>query len=285
MLRSILGIPDESITRNPFTGAFDMKASIFTRTNVFANEMRNRYLDNGMEYQLIRNTEILSPGPVAPPYSEEALALRFAERHVNVICYVAEWKKWLIWDGIKWREDETRYVFFLARELCRQAANEVNEPDVQRRIASARDEPSSKLSAAYHGEHGGTDPLAQLHDRTRVVADDRLAINLKDRFLHQAQLVEQYIGCRGLDAGDRDAAEPPAVFQFVLRYKAKRAVVGFPRLGGAARVLWQRLVGGDEPIERSDERAIGNGKLGRTARTPAIELWIEDFVQRCLAIA
>ena len=74
----------------------------------------------------------------APPYSEEALALAFAERHANTLRYVAEWGQWLIWDGTCWRMDRTRQVFTLARELCREVAPKANKPSERKRIASAK---------------------------------------------------------------------------------------------------------------------------------------------------
>jgi hypothetical protein len=40
------------------------------------------------------------PDPDRPPeYSDEALALRFTERHKDLLRYVAAWGRWLIWDG------------------------------------------------------------------------------------------------------------------------------------------------------------------------------------------
>ena len=74
----------------------------------------------------------------APPYSEEALALAFADRHANTLRYVAEWGQWLIWDGTCWRMDRTRQVFTLARELCREVATKAYKPSERRRIASAK---------------------------------------------------------------------------------------------------------------------------------------------------
>ena len=74
----------------------------------------------------------------APLHSEEALALAFAERHANTLRYVAKWGQWLVWDGTCWRTDETRKVFTLARELCRETANTANKPTERKRIASAK---------------------------------------------------------------------------------------------------------------------------------------------------
>jgi putative DNA primase/helicase len=74
----------------------------------------------------------------APLYSEEALALMFAERHADKLRFVAEWSQWFTWDGTCWRKDKTRTVFSLARELCREVANTCNSPNDRKRIASAK---------------------------------------------------------------------------------------------------------------------------------------------------
>jgi putative DNA primase/helicase len=74
----------------------------------------------------------------APRYSEEALALEFAKRHVDRLRYVAKWTQWFIWDGSCWRMDETRKVFTLARDLCREVAIGVNKPAERKRIACAK---------------------------------------------------------------------------------------------------------------------------------------------------
>ena len=75
---------------------------------------------------------------LAPPFSEEALALEFAKRHASALRYVAAWNKWLVWDGTCWRVDDKREVFSLARALCREAANAINKKTESKRIASAK---------------------------------------------------------------------------------------------------------------------------------------------------
>jgi putative DNA primase/helicase len=80
----------------------------------------------------------LHSNDTAPPHSEEALALEFAERHADTLRFVAKWNQWLIWDDTRWHMDETRGVFTLARELCREVAAEVNKSGERKRIASAK---------------------------------------------------------------------------------------------------------------------------------------------------
>jgi putative DNA primase/helicase len=60
--------------------------------------------------------------PAIPPYSDEAIALSFADRHAADLRFVALWSKWLIWDGARWRTDDTIVAFDRARALCREVA-------------------------------------------------------------------------------------------------------------------------------------------------------------------
>jgi hypothetical protein len=40
-----------------------------------------------------------------PEFSDEALALRFSEKHGDAIQYVAAWNRWLHWTGQHWETD------------------------------------------------------------------------------------------------------------------------------------------------------------------------------------
>lgn len=75
---------------------------------------------------------------IAPAFSEEALALLFAELHADELRYVAAWGKWLRFNGKQWGYDETRQVFSLAREVCREAAGKSNKPSEAKAVASAK---------------------------------------------------------------------------------------------------------------------------------------------------
>jgi putative DNA primase/helicase len=58
----------------------------------------------------------------ADPLTEDALALRFSERHENDLRYVAAKNQWFKWDGMRWRPEPTFLAFDLARESCRADA-------------------------------------------------------------------------------------------------------------------------------------------------------------------
>jgi len=74
----------------------------------------------------------------APAFSEETLALRFAERHELALRFVAEWSQWLSWAGTHWRADKTLYAFDLARRIARETARTINKPATARAVASAK---------------------------------------------------------------------------------------------------------------------------------------------------
>src|SRR5262249_15885534 len=71
-------------------------------------------------------------------FSQEALALDFAAQHADKLRYVDAWGKWLIWDGTRWRIDETLQVFSMARELCRATAATSNATRERKELASAK---------------------------------------------------------------------------------------------------------------------------------------------------
>jgi putative DNA primase/helicase len=74
----------------------------------------------------------------APEFSDDALALRFAERHASEMRYVAEWSTWLIWDGTRWQFDRILRAFSCARLICREAAASHNKVKGGKELASAK---------------------------------------------------------------------------------------------------------------------------------------------------
>jgi putative DNA primase/helicase len=63
---------------------------------------------------------------VTPAFSDDALALRFADRHEGALRFVAAWGQWFRYDGKVWRQDATLHAFDLARRICREASAECN---------------------------------------------------------------------------------------------------------------------------------------------------------------
>jgi putative DNA primase/helicase len=77
-------------------------------------------------------------GEVRPPeFSDDALALDFADRHKDDLRYVATWSRWLYFDGRHWQYDETLNVFDLVRLICRKAAARAKK-NIRAAIVSAK---------------------------------------------------------------------------------------------------------------------------------------------------
>ncbi len=73
-----------------------------------------------------------------PAFTDEALALRFAERHELDLRYVDAWGRWLRYDGRRWEFDDTLLAFDLAREVCREAAAGCDIKRLRHILASAK---------------------------------------------------------------------------------------------------------------------------------------------------
>ena len=73
-----------------------------------------------------------------PPFSDDALALKFAERHGKDLRYVAAWSHWYTWAGARWAMEPTRHAFDRARAICRVAASETKKPGIKTALTSAK---------------------------------------------------------------------------------------------------------------------------------------------------
>jgi len=74
---------------------------------------------------------------VAPAFSDEALALEFADQHTGDLRFVAAWNKWLVWNGLHWQFEETLRAWDFARQVCRDAAARCNKGKTATKLASA----------------------------------------------------------------------------------------------------------------------------------------------------
>jgi putative DNA primase/helicase len=63
----------------------------------------------------------------APPFSDEAMALGFAEKHASTLRFTARWGYWHHWAGSHWEEDATLAIFDRARKFARDMAALANK--------------------------------------------------------------------------------------------------------------------------------------------------------------
>ena len=69
--------------------------------------------------------------------TEDALALSFTRRYHRDWRYVAGWGKWLVWDGQRWRTEDTLAATDLIRSVCRHAAVHAENPKIAAKLASS----------------------------------------------------------------------------------------------------------------------------------------------------
>jgi phage/plasmid-associated DNA primase len=97
-----------------------------------------------VERRWIRKEDLQKPArpngeaAIAPEFSEDSLALHFADLHADKLRYVAPWGKWLAWTGTHWEFENTLAVFDMARKICREAAGVCNKPSDSRAITKAK---------------------------------------------------------------------------------------------------------------------------------------------------
>jgi len=69
--------------------------------------------------------------------TDDALALAFTRRYHRDWRYVAAWGRWLVWDGQRWRTEDTLAAIDLIRSVCRHAAVHADNPKIAAKLASA----------------------------------------------------------------------------------------------------------------------------------------------------
>ncbi len=69
--------------------------------------------------------------------TEDALALAFTRRYHHDWRYVAAWGRWLVWDGHRWRAEETLAATDLIRGVCRHVAVSADNPKIAAKLAAA----------------------------------------------------------------------------------------------------------------------------------------------------
>ena len=80
------------------------------------------------------------------PFTEDALALRFSERHAHDLRYIAIRAQWLKWDGARWYIETTLLAFDLARRSCRKDAQHTTTESHDQVYSAPRPSPRSSAS-------------------------------------------------------------------------------------------------------------------------------------------
>jgi hypothetical protein len=110
--------------------------------NTFGKEIADKVAD-WLNYQEIAEEQpqphapTTSP-PLAPIFSEDDLALRFADRHEHDLRYVDDWGRWMRWSESRWKFENTLAAFDLSRVVCREAAATCKNKKTRTTLTSAK---------------------------------------------------------------------------------------------------------------------------------------------------
>jgi len=74
----------------------------------------------------------------SPAFSDDALALEFAQLHAHDLRYVDEWGYWVRWTGTNWQKDTTLATYDSVRRVCRKAAKTADKDSRPKLIASGK---------------------------------------------------------------------------------------------------------------------------------------------------
>ncbi len=88
--------------------------------------------------------------------TDDALALSFTRRYHQDWRYVAAWGKWLLWDGLHWRSEDTLAAPDIIRHVCRHFALKSNSIKVAAKLASAGTVSSVERLARTDRKHAAT---------------------------------------------------------------------------------------------------------------------------------
>jgi putative DNA primase/helicase len=174
-------------------------------------------------------------GDRPPAFSDDALALHFAQVHRDDLRFVAKWGQWLSWTGMYWQLDDTLRAYDLSRAICRQVAAGCNDPKLASALASA------KTVAAVE----------------RLAKSDRRLAATVDQWDGDPWLLNTPEGVVELKTGRLRPHRPDD-------YMTKITVVG-PG-GDCPRFLafLERVTGGDVELQAYIGRALGYALTGET---------------------
>jgi putative DNA primase/helicase len=176
-----------------------------------------------------------SPLDILPSDSEENIASIFAGRHADSLRYVDAWGAWFLWDGCRWRKDDTLQAFSLARAVCRDLASGMSAREAKP-VASAK-----TVSAVE-----------------RMAKADRLIAATADQWDADPMLLNTPGGVVDLRTGQMRPAN-------AADYMTKMTAVA----PGGDCPLWQsflgKVTGGDDGLVEFLQRALGYSLTGVTS--------------------
>ena len=203
------------------------------KVRAIAADIPRRYPNQRAETLAVAATPTSDGTPAE--YADDALALRFTERHGDNLRFTAACGRWNIWDDRVWKQDGTLKVFDLARIVCREQSAGCGDARLAARIASAVTVAAVERMARADRRHAAV--TDQWDADPWMLNTPGGAVDLRNGTMRPARR-EDYM--------TRTTAVAP---------------------GGECR-LWQsflsRITGGDEDLERYLQRMCGYAVTGVT---------------------
>lgn len=89
--------------------------------------------------QSVNGHDLESADLVMPPeFADDALGLRFSHTFAPSLRFVAAWNRWMLWDGMVWKKDDTLRVYDLVRRSCRAISGEARDPKLRSALSSGK---------------------------------------------------------------------------------------------------------------------------------------------------
>jgi putative DNA primase/helicase len=163
---------------------------VFRKSGLFRSKWDERHSFSGTTYGQMTISKSISQVPVnnqkQPDKQKTSFNLtdignaeRLAHYYRDKILYCHVWKKWLVWDGIKWADDDSGYLKILAKKTVRKIFEEARfVEDDSKRQAIAR----HALSSESNGRIKAMVSLAQseLPIKPDVFDKNKYFLNVKN---------------------------------------------------------------------------------------------------------
>jgi len=166
-------------------------------------------------------------------FTEDLLARRLIDKHGDRLRYVEVWGRWLLWDGKRWQDDQTRAVIDLARGTCREYG-QISEK------LQARLERASTIEAVE-----------------RLARSDRRVAATPDLWDSDPYLLNTPDGVLDFRTGTLKPHDPAL-------YCRKMTGAGMGDDCPLWRAFLRRITDGDEELERYLQRMAGYALTGLT---------------------
>lgn len=172
---------------------------------------------------------------------------RFIEQHGDKILYCPPWKKWLVWDGTRWKEDGTGVIKRMAKRTVRRIPDEVEH-------AASDKQREAIIKHAHRSESAN-----KLDNMIQLAQSEESVVTQPEEFDHDPFLLNTPNCMIDLKAWKVGKHNP--------KYRLMKRV-GALYDPHAESPVWDaflyKIMGGNENLLKFLQRAVGYGMTGST---------------------